>query len=47
MFHFIGEVTGGIINLEEDEIIDFNWGTIRDLLNFNEDELRNPIAINK
>ena len=42
MFHFIGEVTGGTINLEEDEIIDSNWVKVRDLVNLNDSELRNP-----
>jgi ADP-ribose pyrophosphatase YjhB (NUDIX family) len=45
MFHFIGEVTGGSINLEEDEIIDSNWMKVRDLVNSNDEELRNPKLI--
>lgn len=45
MFHFIGEVTGGSINLEEDEIIDSNWVTVHELLGFNDGELRNPGVI--
>lgn len=45
MFHFIGEVTGGSINLEEDEIIDSNWVKVRNLVNSNDYELRNPSVI--
>jgi 8-oxo-dGTP diphosphatase len=45
MFHFIGEVTGVSINLEEDEIINSSWVRMGDLVNFNDDELRNPSAI--
>ncbi|MEC1526059.1 NUDIX domain-containing protein, partial [Neobacillus niacini] len=30
MFHFIGQVTGGSINLVEDEIIDSTWVKVSD-----------------
>lgn len=45
MFHLIGEVSGGSINIEEDEIVDSNWVKVGDLVNFNDDELRNPSVI--
>jgi 8-oxo-dGTP diphosphatase len=45
MFHFIGQVTGGSISLEEDEIIDSAWVKVSDLVKFNDDELRNPTVI--
>jgi 8-oxo-dGTP diphosphatase len=45
MFHFIGKITGGSIKLDEDEIIDSNWVKIRDIVNFYDDELRNPSVI--
>ncbi|MFB4166844.1 NUDIX hydrolase [Virgibacillus sp. JSM 102003] len=47
MFHFIGQVTGGSIYLEEDEIIDSAWVKVNDLVKFNDDELRNPGVINQ
>lgn len=45
MFHFIGKVTGGSINLEEDEIIDINWVRVSDLVRYDNNELRNPSVI--
>lgn len=45
MFHFVGEVIGGYINLTEDGIIDSNWVSESDLVKFNDDELRNPSVI--
>lgn len=45
MFHFIGQVTGGTINLEEDEIIDSTWVKVSDLVKSNDDEFRNPNVI--
>jgi 8-oxo-dGTP diphosphatase len=45
MFHFLGRVTGGYINLEEVEIIDSTWVKVSDLGKFNDDELRNPSVI--
>ncbi len=45
MFHFIGQVTGGSINLVEDEIIDSTWVKVSDLVKSNDDSLRNPSVI--
>ncbi|MGG1679686.1 NUDIX hydrolase [Neobacillus sp. NRS-1170] len=45
MFHFIGQVTGGSINIEEDGIIDSAWVKVSDLVKSNDDELRNPSVI--
>ena len=42
LFHFIGEVTGGSINLEEDEIIECKWIKLNDLVKFENDDLREP-----
>jgi 8-oxo-dGTP diphosphatase len=44
-FHFIGEVTGGTLNLEEDEIIDSKWIKVNDLLAFENQSLREPHVI--
>lgn len=42
LFHFIGEVTGGSINLEEDEISDSKWVKVNDLVKFRNEDLREP-----
>ncbi|KPL61014.1 NUDIX hydrolase [Rossellomorea vietnamensis] len=42
MFHFIGEVTGGSLKLEEDEITDSRWIKTNDLLAFEKEDLREP-----
>ena len=42
LFHFIGEVTGGSINLEEDEIIDSKWIKVNDFVKFENEALREP-----
>lgn len=45
LFHFIGEVTGGSLNLEEDEITDSKWIKINELVTFENEDLRDPNAI--
>lgn len=45
LFHFIGEVTGGSLNLEEEEITDSKWIKINDLVTFENEELREPNVI--
>ena len=42
LFHFIGEVTGGSINLEENEISDSKWIKLNDLVKFENEDLREP-----
>ncbi|MBS4192601.1 NUDIX hydrolase [Bacillus sp. FJAT-49705] len=42
LFHFTGEITGGSLNLEEDEIIDSKWIKVNDLMKFKDEELREP-----
>jgi len=42
LFHFIGEVTGGSLNLEEDEITDSKWIKINELVTFENEDLREP-----
>jgi 8-oxo-dGTP diphosphatase len=42
LFHFIGEVTGGSINLQEDEISDSKWIKVNDLVKFENEDLREP-----
>ncbi|GAA0339425.1 NUDIX hydrolase [Bacillus carboniphilus] len=47
LFHFIGEVIGGTLNLEEDEITDSKWIKVNDLLAFENEDLREPHVIKK
>jgi 8-oxo-dGTP diphosphatase len=44
-FHFIGEVTGGTLKLEENEITDSKWIRVKDLLAFENQDLREPHVI--
>ncbi|MBT2614901.1 MULTISPECIES: NUDIX hydrolase [unclassified Bacillus (in: firmicutes)] len=45
LFHFTGEVTGGSLDIKEDEIIDFKWVNMSDLVNFDNEELRDAGVI--
>lgn len=45
LFHFVGQVIGGSINLEEDEIIDSAWVKVSELVKADDDKLRDPSAI--
>ncbi|OMI26604.1 DNA mismatch repair protein MutT [Bacillus haynesii] len=45
LFHFIGEVTGGSLKLEEDEILDSKWIKVSDLATFENEDLREPNVI--
>lgn len=40
LFHFTGEVTGGYLNLVEEEISDSRWIKLNDLVKFDNEELR-------
>jgi 8-oxo-dGTP diphosphatase len=40
LFHFTGEVTGGSLNLEEDEITESKWIKLTDLEKFEDGDLR-------
>jgi 8-oxo-dGTP diphosphatase len=42
LFHFIGEITGGSLNLEEDGISDSRWVKVSDLVKFDNGDLREP-----
>jgi 8-oxo-dGTP diphosphatase len=42
LFHFIGEITGGTLHLEEDEITDSRWIKSKDLLALETEDLREP-----
>ncbi|WP_223594684.1 NUDIX hydrolase [Neobacillus bataviensis] len=45
LFHFTGEVTGGSLTIEEDEIIDCKWVKVIDLADFDNKELRDASVI--
>ncbi|MDX1771041.1 MAG: NUDIX domain-containing protein [Planococcaceae bacterium] len=42
LFHFVGEVTGGSLNLEEDIISDSKWIKVNELVTFGNNDLREP-----
>lgn len=42
LFHFIGEMTGGILKLEEDEISDSKWVQLHELAKMENEDLREP-----
>ncbi|MDP4170519.1 MAG: NUDIX domain-containing protein [Bacillota bacterium] len=45
LFHFIGEILGGSLKLEETEIIDSKWIPISELLKMENEELRDANVI--
>lgn len=45
LFHFIGEVTGGSLNLEEDVISDSKWITVNELVRYENKDLRESSVI--
>lgn len=45
LFHFVGEVTGGSLNLENDVIFDSKWIKVNELETFENKDLREPNVI--
>ncbi len=45
LFHFTGEITGGSLTIEEDEIIDSKWIKVSELMNIDNKEFRDPSVI--
>lgn len=45
LFHFIGEITGGSLKIEEEEIVDSKWIKVSDFLEFDHKEIRNASVI--
>ncbi|WBL13162.1 NUDIX hydrolase [Sutcliffiella sp. NC1] len=45
LFHFIGEVTGGSLNLAEGEVSDSKWINVNELVTFENQDLREPCVI--
>jgi ADP-ribose pyrophosphatase YjhB (NUDIX family) len=40
LFHFTGEITGGSLKIEEEEIVDSKWIKVSELLNLDNKDLR-------
>ncbi|CAM3540862.1 hypothetical protein GCM10009865_07690 [Aeromicrobium ponti] len=45
LFHFTGEIIGGSLKLEEEEIADSKWVPLCEVWSFEDKELRNPEVI--
>lgn len=45
LFHFIGEVTGGSLNLAEGEVSDSKWINVNELVTFENEDLRETSVI--
>lgn len=45
LFHFNGEIIGGSLRIEEDVIIDSKWIMVSELMNFDNNELREASVI--
>ncbi|MED1203511.1 NUDIX hydrolase [Heyndrickxia acidicola] len=45
LFHFIAEIQGGFLKLEEDEIIDSKWISLSEIQNMKNEELRDSKVI--
>lgn len=45
LFHFTGEIVGGALELQEEEIIDARWDTIEGILTYDSGELRDESVI--
>ncbi|AST91927.1 DNA mismatch repair protein MutT [Sutcliffiella cohnii] len=45
LFHFIGEGTGGSLNLAEGEVSDSKWINVNELVTFENQDLREPSVI--
>lgn len=45
LFHFTGEITGGCLELEEEEIIDSKWVKLSELIHLDANELRDASVI--
>ncbi|MFK9091059.1 NUDIX hydrolase [Bacillus salipaludis] len=47
LFHFTGEITGGSLKIEEDEIIDSRWIKVTEIMHFDNNELREARVIRR
>jgi 8-oxo-dGTP diphosphatase len=45
LFHFTGEITGGSLNIKEEEIIDSKWVKFTELIRFENNQLRDSSVI--
>ncbi|MFY2158019.1 NUDIX hydrolase [Cytobacillus firmus] len=45
LFHFIAQITGGVLSLQEEEIADSKWVNLSNLNSFKDEELRDARVI--
>jgi len=45
LFHFIGEIIGGTLCVDGDEILDYKWIALDSIRNLTSMELRNPMVL--
>ncbi len=45
LFHFIGQITGGFLSLQEEEIADCKWVNLSNFKSFKDEELRDAKVI--
>jgi len=45
LFHFVGEIIGGSLNLEENEIVDSKWVSIPNIMTVENKDLRNALVL--
>ncbi|EWG11286.1 NUDIX hydrolase [Cytobacillus firmus] len=45
LFHFIGQITGGFLSLQEEEIADSKWVNLSNFKSFKDEELRDAKVI--
>ncbi|MEK3853788.1 hypothetical protein [Cytobacillus sp. FSL H8-0458] len=45
LFHFIGQITGGFLRLQEEEIADCKWVNLSNFKSFKDEELRDAKII--
>ncbi|MEH6987641.1 MULTISPECIES: NUDIX hydrolase [Bacillales] len=45
LFHFIGQITGGFLSLQEEEIVDSKWVNLSNFKSFKDEELRDAKVI--
>jgi 8-oxo-dGTP pyrophosphatase MutT (NUDIX family) len=45
LFHFMGEIKGGKVELPEDEILDSKWMSLEEIMNLRNEHIRHPMVI--
>jgi 8-oxo-dGTP diphosphatase len=47
LFHFIGEIIGGSLKLQEDEILDYKWLSLKEINGIEKGDLREPVLMDR